>query len=147
VGDRGMEALARLPNLEGLAMQRNKVTDAGLAHLAGHRKLKELWIGHLERLSPITDAGVVHLAKIPNLEELDLQHTRVTVEGLRPLQSLSKLKTLMLDGSTANDYHAVAPMFPQCTVDADKNPMQTRAIDIPELDPKWKEAADAALCD
>lgn len=147
VGDRGMEALAKLPNLEGLAMQRNKVTDAGLAHLAGHRKLKELWIGGLEGLVPITDAGVVHLSKIPNLEELDLQHTRVTPQGLAPLQRLTKLKSLLLDGSTADDYHAVAPMFPSCTVDASKNPTQTQAIDIPQLDPKWKEAVDAALCD
>jgi Leucine Rich repeat len=142
VGDRGMETLAKLPNLEGLAMQRNKITDAGLVHLAGHRKLKELWIGHLEGLSPISDAGVVHLAKIPNLEELDLQHTRVTIEGLKPLQSLPKLKSLMLDGSTANDYHAVAPMFPNCKVDADRNPQQT---DMPDLE--LKEATDAEVRD
>ncbi len=123
VGDRGMETLARLPNLEGLSMQRNRFTDTGLAHLAGHTKLKELWIGHIEEMSPISDAGVVHLAKIPNLVELDLQHTRVTPEGLRPLQALPKLKNLYLDGSTANDLDAVAPLFPNCKVDADKKPV------------------------
>jgi len=142
VGDRGMASLAKLPNLEGLTMQRNKITDAGLAHLAGHPKLKELWVGHLEGLSPITDAGVVHLAKIPNLEELDLQHTRVTPDGLKPLQGLPKLKRLLLDGSTANDYHAVAPMFPNCKVDADKDP---QPIDVPDLG--WREATDAKVCD
>jgi len=125
VGDRGMETLARLPNLEGLSMQRNRFTDAGLVHLAGHPKLKELWIGHLEGLSPITDAGVVHLARIPNLEELDLQHTRVTVDGLKPLQGLPNLKNLYLDGSTANDLDAVAPLFPNCRVDARKKPAAT----------------------
>jgi hypothetical protein len=122
VGDRGMETLGKLPNLEGLSMQRNKFTDAGLVHLSGHPKLKELWIGHIEKMSPISDAGVVHLAKIPNLEELDLQHTRVTVSGLKPLQALPKLRNLYLDGSTANDLDAVAPMFPSCKVDARKKP-------------------------
>jgi hypothetical protein len=123
VGDRGLAALSRLPNLEGLSMQRNKFTDAGLVHLAGHPKLKELWIGHLQGLIPITDAGVVHLAKIPNLEELDLQHTRVTPAGLKPLAVLPNLKNLYLDGSTANDLDAVAPMFPNCRVDARKKPL------------------------
>ncbi len=122
VGDRGMEMLGSLPNLENLSMQRNKFTDAGLVHLAGHPKLKELWIGHIEEVSPISVRGVVHLAKIPNLEELDLQHTRVTVDGLKPLQALPKLRNLYLDGSTANDLDAVAPMFPNCKVDARKKP-------------------------
>jgi hypothetical protein len=128
VGDRGLATLARLPNLEGLSMQRNKITDAGLVHLAGHSKLKELWIGHLHGLSPITDVGVVHLAKIPNLEELDLQHTRVTPAGLKPLAALPNLKNLYLDGSTANDFDAVAPMFPNCRVDARKKPQSESTV-------------------
>lgn len=125
VGDRGMETLARLPSLEGLSMQRNRFTDAGLAHLDGHRTLKELWIGHLDRLSPITDAGVAHLATIPSLEGLDLQYTRVTPEGLKPLAALPKLRTLYLDGSTANDIDAVTPILPKCKIDARKKPVET----------------------
>lgn len=122
VGDRGLAAIATLPNLEGLSMQRNKITDAGLAALAGHPKLKTLWIGNLETLSPISDAGVVHLATLPQLEELDLQYTRVTPAGLRPLQNLPNLKSLMLSGSSADNYPLVAPLFPNCAVDANKNP-------------------------
>jgi len=122
VGDRGLAALATVPNLDGLSMQRNKITDAGLASLAGHPKLKSLWIGGLEGLTPITDAGVAHLANLPQLEELDLQHTRVTPEGLKALQKLPKLKSLLLSGSTADNYALVAPLFPNCVVDANKNP-------------------------
>ncbi|MCI0360965.1 MAG: hypothetical protein L0211_21000 [Planctomycetaceae bacterium] len=142
VGDRGMETLAKLSNLEGLSMQGNKFTDAGLAHLAGHAKLTDLWIGRLDGLSAITDAGVVHLAKIPNLAELDLQHTRVTPQGLTPLQSLPKLKSLMLSGSTADDYGAVAPMFPNCSVDANRNPQPSK---LPDSSPG--EASDAEVRD
>ena len=103
-------------------MQRNQVSDAGLAALAGHPKLKSLWIGGLEGLHPIGDAGVAHLATLPQLEELDLQHTRVTIDGLRPLQKLPKLKSLLLSGSTADNHALVAPLFPNCAVDANRNP-------------------------
>jgi Leucine-rich repeat (LRR) protein len=122
VGDEGLAALGKLPSLEVLSMQRNRITDVGLAHLAGHPKLKKLHIGTVEGVSPISDAGVLHLATIPNLEELDLQHTLVTPEGLKPLTKLSKLKSLILSGSTADNYAAVAPMFPNCSVDARKIP-------------------------
>lgn len=130
VGDRGLAALATIPNLDGLSMQRNKITDVGLASLAGHPKLKSLWIGGLEGLTPITDAGVVHLANLPQLEELDLQHTRVTPDGLKPLQKLPKLKSLYLSGSAADNYPLVAPLFPNCRIDANKNPPSAGA---PEL--------------
>ena len=122
VGDRGMLTLAKLPNLEGISMQVNRVTDAGLAALAGHPKLKTLWIGSLNQMSPISDAGVVHLAKVPQLEELDLQFTRVTPEGLKPLQKLPNLKSLLLSGSTADNLPAVAPLLPNCRIDAKTPP-------------------------
>jgi hypothetical protein len=134
VGDKGIAAIASLPSLEGLAMQRNRLSDAGLAHFAGHPKLKELWVGNLATPSPITDAGVVHLAKIPNLEELDLQYTQVTPGGLKPLQALPHLKRLLLDGSTANDLDAVAPMFPNCKVDARRKTTGETVVQQPDID-------------
>lgn len=82
------------------------------------------------------------LAKIPNLEELDLQNTRVTPQGLTPLQGLPKLKSLMLSGSTADNYAAVAPMFRNCSVDANRNPQPTS---VP--DPSPGEATDAEVRD
>jgi hypothetical protein len=122
IGDEGLAALARLPNLEGLILQGNRITDAGVAHLAGHPKLKLLWIGTLDARSPISDASVAHLATIDQLEELDLQHTSVTPQRLPPLARLKKLKSLLLRGSTADDYAAVAPLFPNCRVDAQTPP-------------------------
>jgi hypothetical protein len=123
VGDEGLAAIAKLPNLDGLSMQRNRITDAGVAHLAGHPKLKELWIGSLQNVrSPISDAAIPHLAAIPNLEELDLQWTSVTPEGLKPLARMQNLKRVLVSGSTADDYDAVAPLLPNCKVDARKIP-------------------------
>ena len=126
VGDEGLAAIATLPNLGGLSMQKNRITDAGVAHLAGHPKLRTLWIGSLDNVrSPISDAGVKHLATIANLEELDLQWTSVTPQGLKPLAKLKNLKSLMVSGSTADDYDAVAPLFPNCKVDGRKTPPPT----------------------
>lgn len=118
VGDRGLATIARLPRLEDLSMQCNNFTDAGLAALAGNPRIKDLWVGGLrERASAITNAGVVHLSKLPALEELDLQHTQVTLEGLKPLQGLP-LKNLYLSGSTADDQKAAQAMFPGCQISA-----------------------------
>jgi len=118
IGDRGLATIARLPRLEDLSMQCNNFTDAGLSALAGNPRLKDLWIGGLrERTSAITNAGVVHLAKLPALEELDLQHTHVTLEGLKPLQDLP-LKNLYLNGSPADDQKAAQAMFPNCKISA-----------------------------
>jgi hypothetical protein len=121
VGDKGLATFAKLTGLEGLTLQGNNITDAGLAPLAGHSRLKNLWVGgQRERPSPITNAGVIHLAKIPTLEELDLQFSQVTLEGLKPLQQLPALKQLYLNGSQADDYEAASAMFPNCQVSAKK---------------------------
>ena len=122
IGDRGLATIARLPRLEELSMQRNNFTDAGLEVLAGNPRLKSLWIGGLgDRPSRITNAGVVQLARLPALEELDLQHTQVTLEGLKPLGDLP-LKDLYLNGSSADDQQAAQAMFPSCKISAKNAP-------------------------
>ena len=128
VGDRGVAAFAKLRGLEHLTLQGNNLTDEGLASLAGHPRLKSLWVGGLrERPSKITDAGVLRLATIPSLEELDLQNTQVTLAGLKPLQQLPALKNLYLNGSTADDLDAASAMFPNCQVSANKKALVRRA--------------------
>ena len=59
-----------------------KVTDAGLAHLAGLTALEQL---HLDR-TQVTDVGLVHLAGLTALKELDLTRTDVTDVGAAELQ-------------------------------------------------------------
>jgi len=116
LGDRSLATLARLPNLESLCVSGNEFTDSGLTVLVGHPKLKSLRIGGLVGMSPLGDAGIVHLAQIPQLEDLSLQYTKVTPEGLKPLQKLPNLKSLFLQCSTADNSLAVAPLLPNCDV-------------------------------
>lgn len=118
VGDRGLQAIASLPGLEGISMQENRFTDAGIAHLRGHPRLRSVWVGGLHALTPLTDACVADLASLPQLEELDLQHTQVTVAGLRPLTSCGRLKKLFLSGSAADDLAGATAILPGCQIDA-----------------------------
>lgn len=121
IGDAGLQSLAKLEGLEALVLPGNNITDEGLASLVGHPRLKTLWVGGNDgRASNITNAGVSHLAQIPNLEVLDLQSTRVTVQGLEPLRGLTKLKSLYLTGSQADDLNVVSAEFPKLQIGANK---------------------------
>lgn len=92
-GDAGLDTLAAAAGkIVSLDLARTKVTDAGLAKIAGMKELKEL---HLEGTS-IGDAGLDHLKGLTSLEYLNLYNTKVTDAGIAKLASLSKLKALYL---------------------------------------------------
>lgn len=88
--------LARLAplgtNLRWLDVAGTKVTDSGLASLAGMPNLTRL---HLERTA-ITDAGLACLAGLNELEYLNLYRTEVSDAGLETLRKPAKLKQLYL---------------------------------------------------
>lgn len=92
--------LGRLTNLRTLELagdfEHKRLTDAGLAHLAGLTRLTELDVSeHL-----LTDAGLVHLAGLTELEVLNLSDNEGIVgPGLEHLKHLPKLRRLDL-GST-----------------------------------------------
>jgi hypothetical protein len=124
LGDRSLQSLARLPSLEHLEINGTRLTDGGLAALAGNQRLKHLWINasHQDELNSIGDAGALHLAKMPQLEVIGLQSTRVTPAGLAPLQKLPHLRYLALQQSAADNYAAVAPLFPFCEIRCTSGP-------------------------
>jgi Leucine-rich repeat (LRR) protein len=97
VGDAALEALSKLPKLTRISMQQNTFTDTGLAHLAGMKQLRSLWIGMSKGV--ITDAGMAHLVGLENLGELDLQQSKVTDIGLEHLAELKNLQKLYLSNS------------------------------------------------
>jgi hypothetical protein len=68
------------------------VTDAGLKHLAGLKRLQSLYCGYTK----VTDTGLKHLAGLQQLQSLDLQSTWVTDAGLKHLAGLKRLRTLLL---------------------------------------------------
>jgi len=86
-----VSALTRLKRLiiDGTA---TKVTDAGLANLAGMTELRGLFIPDTN----VTDAGLMHLSRLPNLLALDLRGTKVTSAGVMRLVKLRQLEYLEL---------------------------------------------------
>lgn len=91
--DAGLKPLAPVADkIVSLDLARTKVTDAGLAAVAGMKNLTEL---HLENTG-ITDAGLDHLKGLGTLEYLNLYNTKVTDAGLSKLAGLSELKALYL---------------------------------------------------
>jgi hypothetical protein len=87
--------IGRLPRLERLDAKSVRVTDAGMAHLAGLTKLRSLVI---EGTPGLTDAGLAHLAALEQLESLWIEGT-MSIEGpgLAHLGGLKRLEFLMLD--------------------------------------------------
>ncbi len=87
-------ALAKLAPIAGhladVNLARTKVTDAGLATLAGATDLQRL---RLENTA-LTDAGLDHLLGLENLEYLNLFNTQVTDAGLEKLHALKGLRRL-----------------------------------------------------
>ena len=75
-----------------LSLGNTKVTDAGMAKVAGLPNLTRL---HLEN-TQITDASMAHIAKLQHLEYLNLFNTPVTDAGLKQLSGLKNLKKVFV---------------------------------------------------
>jgi hypothetical protein len=93
VSDSDLARLVELAYLELVIAHGPKITDIGLAHLAGLPKLTSL---NLDQTT-ITKAGLKHLVSARHLRELTLGGpaiTNETLEGLETLQYLTKLQLL-----------------------------------------------------
>lgn len=110
----GDAELAKFVPLSGrlaeLNLSRSKVTDAGLASLAGMSNLKKL---HLPNTA-VSDAGIDALLGLSKLEYLNLFNTKITDAGLAKLEKLTNLKHLYVwqTGATkpaAEALHAKLP--------------------------------------
>ncbi len=84
ITDQGLAYLKDRTDLMVLDLTNNPaITDAGLAHLRHLTELRQLI---LRNNSQITDAGLVHLEKMQHLDILVLHGTRVTAAGGSKLQ-------------------------------------------------------------
>jgi len=92
LSDAKLALVGRFPRLERFYCDPSgsSVTDAGLAHIDGLTRLKELNLDHAD----ITDSGLVHLKGMVSLQELDLSGTPITDAGLVHLRGLTSLQTL-----------------------------------------------------
>ena len=102
--DRSMEVVRHLKCLENLYIPEGPgLTDAGLAHLAGSRCLKDLSIGQAR----ITDAGLAHLSSLHTLKKLyvwpatgESELRGITDFGVQHLSALTSLEELtVINGS------------------------------------------------
>jgi WD40 repeat protein len=85
--------LARSKTARVVDLQRLKITDDGLMHLAAIPQLEELTINAQD----VTDAGMRHLARSKSLRKLSLFRTeKVTDEGIKALAALPRLRSLFL---------------------------------------------------
>jgi internalin A len=99
ISDESLRIFGAMPRLEGLSLQGNAFTDAGLAHLAKLNRLKELWIDLGD--TDITDAGLEYLRGLKSLEGLAISDSHATPEGVAKLkQALPRLKTIHYSAAT-----------------------------------------------
>ena len=83
ITDDDLAALEHLPRVTWLDISQNKrITDEGLKHLKGLKKLETLYVYGTQ----VSDAGLVHLEGLPALEELSVLNTKVTREGIKRFQ-------------------------------------------------------------
>lgn len=114
VTDSTLENLKYLNRLQALGLSEcSRITDAGLAQLAGLKHLRILDLGrgiivedYTYRASegrPLTDACLPHLAKLVNLRELCLAGSMVTDDGLAQLAGLTELESIDLSETQVTD--------------------------------------------
>ena len=96
VSDRGVERLKALDQLEELNLSSAEfITDAAIAFLRGHRRLRALNL----RGTDVTDTSLSYVAELPDLKSLDIGFTLITDVGLEHLASLAQLEELNLGGN------------------------------------------------
>ena len=90
VTDAHAPAIAVCKNLEHLNLESSKLTDRGVAQLAGLTKLKSLGLF----AAPHTGKCLTALAGMADLEWLSIQGDNLTAAEAAPLAKLTKLRTL-----------------------------------------------------
>lgn len=85
--------------VKGVNLDRTKVDDEGLAHLAGLNDLEALRLNS----TGVTDKGMIHLKGLPKLALLELSFTKVGDEGMASVGTLADLHWLALDSNPVTD--------------------------------------------
>ena len=84
IDNHAAQQLGQLKNLRVLWLTRPGIDDEALVFFSELSGLEEL---HLRRNHAITDAGLEHLFGLARLRDLDLRETSVTAEGVKRLQA------------------------------------------------------------
>ena len=92
--------LTKLSQLESLDLRQTNVDDAALTHLS---QLNSLRILKLEYNQKLTDKGLAHIAGLTQLSELDLAFVPVNDQSIESLTQLKSLTKLYLYGTLISD--------------------------------------------
>ncbi len=117
--DAGLARLAGLRRLVALSIDHaTGLTEAGLAHLA---RLRSLQVLGLDPAAQLTDAGLAHLAGLAELEHLELGGTKIEGSGIARLRGLTRLEYLRIGGDRIDDRHAadLQPSLPNLIIRLD----------------------------
>jgi hypothetical protein len=127
-GDVGMPAIASIKGLQALTLNHTRVTDTGLAALAGHPTLEVL--KYSPQMTPrLTDASLKTVATLKKLKELGINDSVLTHDGgLNVLKSLPELQKLTLDKVGLSD-----------------SDLAKLKADLPKVDIKFTPAAPDAV--
>ena len=117
--DETLEQIANLRGLEVLDLTNSLITDRGLKHLGGLRRLKYLRLDGTNT----TDAGLAELRNLTNLETLDIRNTKVTERGLVSIDRMKRLKELLLSAGqvTPEAIRLVQASLPHCSIETVEN--------------------------
>lgn len=103
VGNRFCDAVAELPNLKGLTLTSDRVTDAAIATLSKNESIESLALGDSEKGCLVTDEGLKSIGKMRQLRSLNLSSTKISGDGLSELGELKQLQKLTLDRVNVED--------------------------------------------
>jgi hypothetical protein len=126
-------AVAGLPGLEELGLDRTDVTDVGLRCLTAAANLRKLVI---HSCPYVTDTALKHVSAIPALEHLSLWDVAITDEGIADLRYCSTLRRL--------EVFAGEPQSPCLTPLAATHIGEISQLDVLEIRGNWvtKEALE-----
>jgi hypothetical protein len=123
VGNAGLAHLAQFPELERLYLVGTLIRGGGPEELGQLRNLRALNVSR----TPFTDAGLARLRSMPHLESLGLGATLATDLGLVHLKRLDALKELELYYTSVTDA-GLAPLHGLATLES-VNLVGTRVTD------------------
>jgi Leucine-rich repeat (LRR) protein len=100
VTDRGVAEMAGLTNLHTLGLSETVVTARGIATLAKLPKLARL---NLWKSEKVDDKAAPHFAAMPAIETLELTETNITDATLNALERVKTLKDVYVGGTAVTE--------------------------------------------
>jgi Leucine-rich repeat (LRR) protein len=111
--DKHLKHLDQFSYLEVLNLKSTNVGDEGLAHLAGLRKLKKLYLISNPNTGRITDTGMAHLKNINSLQELELPYSGITDVGFAHLANLTSIRKINVPSGVTDKGISIITNMPQ----------------------------------